>query len=106
MRKVTSENIESGMVLGREVCGAGGNVLLSKGTVLSKAMGRRLQNWGVTYVFVEGEEERQHEESVVSISPEALKDQLTAKFSRVIMEPNMGKVFNAVYQYRLKNDGK
>jgi hypothetical protein len=106
MKKVVVENIENGMVLGREVCGTGGNVLLTKGTALNKAMGRRLQNWGITSVYIEGEEEQQPEESVVSISPEALKEHLKEKFSKVIKEPNMGTVFNAVYQYRLKHDGR
>ena len=94
------------MILGREVCGNSGNILLSKGTVLSQALGRRLQNWGIPFVYVEGEEEQTQEENAVTISPEALKQHLMDKFSKVMQNPYMEKIFNAVYQYRLQNNGK
>lgn len=94
------------MVLGREVCGTGGNVLLTKGTVLSRALGRRLQNWGIPSVYVEGEEEQQPEENMVSVSPEELDLQLAAKFGSTIRSPNMKKIYDAVYEYRLHKIGK
>ncbi len=106
MKKILVENIEDAMVLGREVCGAGGNVLLTKGTVLSQALGRRLQNWGIPSVYVEGEEEQQPEESMVSVSPEELDLQLAAKFGSTIRNPNMKKIYDAVYEYRLHKIGK
>lgn len=106
MKKILVENIEDAMVLGREVCGTGGNVLLTKGTVLSQALGRRLQNWGIPSVYVEGEEELQPEENTVMVSPEELDLQLTAKFGSTIRNPNMKKIYDAVYEYRLHKIGK
>ena len=106
MKKILVENIEDNMILGREVCGAGGNTLLNKGTVLSKALSRRLQNWGITYVYIEGEEELPQEENTVSVSPEALQEHLTEKFEKVLNNPYMQKIFDAVYRYRLRKNGK
>lgn len=106
MKKILVENIEENMVLGREVCGSGGNVLLTKGTVLSQALGRRLQNWGIPSVYVEGEEEKLPEENTVTVSPEALDQHLNAKFGAMINNPGMKKIFDAVYEYRLHKLGK
>jgi hypothetical protein len=106
MKKILVENIEDNMVLGREVCGAGGNTLLTKGTVLSKALGRRLQNWGIASVYIEGEEELLQEENTVAVSPEALREHLTEKFAKTLNNPYMQIIFDAVYRYRLKKNGK
>jgi hypothetical protein len=106
MKKILVENIEDGMVLAREVCGSGGNVLLSKGIALSTALGHRLQNWGIPLVFVEGEEEQVVEENTVSVSPEELKSQLMEKFSRVINKPHMSKIFTAVHDFRLQKNNR
>jgi hypothetical protein len=106
MKKILVENVEDNMVLAREVCGASGNVLLSKGITLSEAIGRRLQNWGITSVYIEGEEEMAQEESSITISPEELKGHLLEKFSKTLHNQYMKKIFDAVYQYRLNNSGK
>lgn len=106
MKKILVDNIEDAMVLGREVCGTSGNVLLSKGTVLSAALGRRLQNWGISSVYIEGEEEMHPEENTVTVSSEALEVHLTAKFGNTLKNQNMKKIFNAVYHYRLHKIGK
>jgi hypothetical protein len=104
MKKITVDNIENGMILGREVSGSSGNVLLSKGTHLSAALGKRLLNWGVNSVYIEGEEDSQQEENSITISPEILKNELINKFSNVINNPIMKKIFVAVYQYRMHNN--
>lgn len=106
MKKILAENIEDGMILAREVCGSNGNILLSKGTSLSTALGHRLQNWGIPSVFIEGEEEQVAEENTVSVSPEQLKSQLMEKFSRVINKPYMSKIFMAVHDFRLKKNNR
>ncbi len=104
MKKIPVEKIEEGMILGREVCGPGGNVLLSKGITLSRAIGRRLQNWSVSAVYIEGEEERHPEEETASASPEELRTHLTAKFSKTLRNSLMKKIFDAVYSYRLQKN--
>lgn len=102
MKKILAEHIEGGMVLDREVCGASGNTLLTKGTTLSAALGRRLQNWGVTFVYIEGVEEEKTEEAIEGISFEELKLHLDKKFSNVLNNPLMHKIFAAIYEHRLK----
>ena len=102
MKKILVENIEDGMILDREVTGSSGSPLLSKGAQLTAALGRRLKNWGITYVYVVGDEESPEELNTVSVSPQELKEQLTDKFSLVMNDPVMKKLFVAVYQYRLQ----
>jgi hypothetical protein len=102
MTKTQIEKIEDGMILGRDLCGSSGNILLSKGTPLSAALGRRLKNWGIDFVYVEGDEISQQQESTASISPEELRRCLMDKFSNVINNPLMKQIFVATYQYRLQ----
>lgn len=107
MKKILAEQIEDGMVLDREVCGTSGNTLLTKGTKLSAALGRRLQSWGISFVYIEGVEEQKTEETVEKISTEELKLHLDNKFSNVLKNPLMHKIFNAIYEHRLKKaDGR
>jgi len=104
MKKITADKIDDGMILGREVSGSSGNVLLSKGTPLSAALGRRLLNWGISTIYIEGDEDSLVEESAITTSPEKLKTQLMEKFSNVIDNPIMKSIFVAVYQYRMHNN--
>jgi hypothetical protein len=104
MKKITSDQVEDGMVLSREVCGPSGNILLNKGTVLSSAMGRRLANWGIPAVYIEGEEEAIAAETDSGQTPEELKSNLMALFSRCSEHPFMKKIFVAVYQYKLQKN--
>ena len=46
------------------------------------------------------------EENTVSVSPEALQEHLTEKFEKVLNNPYMQKIFDAVYRYRLRKNGK
>jgi len=101
MRKVTVENIEPDMVLARDVSSTSGNVLLGKGTTLTPALGRRLKNWGIFFVYIEGEEESQEEEAAVEISPEEIKEQLEQKFEGVLQNPIMHKLFEIVYEFKI-----
>ena len=104
MKKIAVENIEDGMVLNRELCGAAGNILLAKGAALTSALGRRLKNWGISIVCIEGEEESTVPQNEVSISPEELKGQMQKVFSNVINNTVMKKIFIAAYQFRLKKN--
>ena len=105
MKKISSDQVEDGMVLAREVCGPSGNILVNKGTTLSSALGRRLSNWGIPSVYIEGEEDEAAAESEQDLSPEELKSQLMEKFSYCSDNPIMKKLFVAVYQYRLQSNG-
>ena len=102
MKKIFVENIGDGMVLAKDVCGSTGSALISKGTRLTVAMGRRLKNWGVAYVCIEGEEERKEEKPLIEISPEQVKNELQAKFADVIDNQIMKIVFDAVYAFKTR----
>jgi hypothetical protein len=101
MKKIPVDQVQDGMILFRDICGTAGNILLSKGTVVSSALGRRLKNWGITTITVEGEEESAQEQKEVSVSEEDLKLQMQTVFSGVIDNPIMKKIFIAAYHYRL-----
>jgi hypothetical protein len=101
MKKIASESVLDGMVLVREVCSPSGSILVNKGTVLSAALGRRLTNWGIPYVYIEGEGEAAAPETSLDVTPAELKTQLMMKFSNAIDNPLMKKIFVAAYQYRM-----
>lgn len=100
MKKVPVSSIGNTMIVGRDICGSNGNILVTKGTVLSSAMGRRLESWGVTNIYVEGEEDEPQETNTQTESPEELKQALLDKFSLVMDNPLMKKIFNAVFEFR------
>lgn len=106
MKKIAVEKIEDGMILSRDVCNSSDNVLLSSGLVLSATLGRRLKNWGISFIYVEGEETIVEPLNTVATSPEKLKNHLLFKFSNVMQNPTMKKLFDAVYRYRLQKDNR
>ncbi len=91
------------MILARDVFGSSGSALLNKGTRLTMTMGRRLKNWGVPFVSIEGEEEHQEEKTAIEISPEEIRLQLEKKFADVSVNPVMQELFNAVYTFKTKS---
>ncbi len=101
MKKIPVDQTQDGMILFRDICGPSGNILLSKGTVITSALGRRLKNWGIATIVIEGEEESTTEQKEVSVSSDELKTQMQAVFADVIDKPIMKKIFIAAYQYRL-----
>lgn len=104
MKKILVENVEDGMILARDVYGSSGSALLNKGTRLTMTMGRRLKNWGVPFVCIEGEEERQEEKPALEISSEEIRQQLEEKFADVMDNPVMQKLFNAVYTFKTNSN--
>ena len=88
------------MILAKDVCGSSGSALLSKGIKLTQNMGRRLKNWGVSYVCIEGEEEHTEEKPVVEIPPEKVKEQLETKFADVMDNPIMITLLKAVFTFK------
>lgn len=100
MKKIIVDEIENGMVLAKDVNGASGNALLGKGTTLSATMGRRLKNWGIPFVYVDGEEENHEESTENGISPEEIKSILSKRFEGVLKIPRMADIFDAVLQFK------
>jgi hypothetical protein len=104
MKKVVVESVTDSMVLAKDVCGTSGSVLLAKGTILTAAMGRRLKNWGVQFVHIEGEDDSLGQGSVATVSPEEVRAHLEKKFSRVMASEVMKKIFAAVYKFKIQQN--
>jgi hypothetical protein len=104
MKKVTVENVTDHMVLAKDVTGTSGSVLLAKSTVLTTAMGRRLKNWGVLFVSIEGEETAAEAASAVKVSPEEVRALLEKKFEKVMASEIMKKIFAAVYKFKIQQN--
>ena len=102
MKKITVESILDKMVLAKDVCGPSGNVLLGSGTRLSTSLGRRLKNWGINFVVIEGADESPARENAQRVSPEEIGKSLQEKFSWVLGDPSMKKIFMAVQEYKIQ----
>lgn len=100
MKKILVEEIENGMILAKDVTGSSGNALLGKGTTLSSTMGRRLKNWGIPFVHIEGEEEDHQESTDENASPEEIRATLEKRFEGIIKIPRMTDIFNAVLELK------
>lgn len=105
MKKIMVENIIETMVLAKDVCGPSGNVLLSTGTKLTSSMGRRLKNWGIHFVHIESDDEPAPRENAPRISGEEITSTLKNKFSNVINNQLMKKIFASVAQYKIQKSG-
>lgn len=92
------------MILARDICASSGNILLGSDTPLTPALGRRLRNWGITFVYVHGEEENTTEPKEQTVAPEEVGRHLQEKFSEVMDDPIMQKIFTAVFRYRIQKD--
>lgn len=104
MKKVLVEDIENHTVLARDVCGSSGNILLGKGTSMTVSMGRRLKNWGVLFVYVEGKEEHEARKNEPHVSAEEIRKQLEEKFVDVLQSRAMHAILDAVCDFRLNRD--
>lgn len=102
MKRILIENISEKMALAKEVTGTSGNVLLAKGIILTPSMAHRLKNWGVSFVYVEGENDLQETSNDTSVSPAEIREHLESKFSNVIGSEIMKKIFAAVYSFKLQ----
>lgn len=105
MKKISVENIEDGMILARDVCGSTGSALIGKGTKLTNTMGRRLKNWGISDVSIEGEEDAVENKPSPEVSNEEDQQRLKDTFSGVMQNPIMRELYTAVLNFKThKND--
>ena len=102
MKKIQVEAIIETMVLARDVCGPSGNVLLSAGIKLNPSLGRRLKNWCIHFVNVESDDDPALAQNAPRISSEELQKSLTRRFSSVINNLLMKKIFDAVLAYKIQ----
>lgn len=109
MKKISTENIHpDGHIIAVDVIGAAGNVLISKGAKITPALGRRIRNWGVEYIFIEGEDDDADRIKVNAKSPQEIYNDLYEMFTGTLENAHMKVIFDAVYAHKTKdhNSGK
>jgi hypothetical protein len=106
MRKTSTDHITLGDLIAADVMSPSGNVLIPKGAAITPAMGRRLRNWGIAYVYIEGEE-RHTGGSAGSTARSAIetKSELYDMFFGTLDSANMRKIFDAVCNYKIRREG-
>ncbi|MCL2184037.1 MAG: hypothetical protein FWB85_11285 [Chitinispirillia bacterium] len=102
MRKISTDYIEPGCIAAQDVAGPSGNVLVQKGTAVTPALGRRLRNWGIAEVFIEGEDTSSVSVRAEIPSPIKIKSDLYDKFLGTLDNANMKKVFDALCTHKLQ----
>jgi hypothetical protein len=106
MRKISTDYIEPGCIAAQDVVGSSGNVLINKGSPVTPALGRRLRNWGITEVFVEGEGPSGTSVKTEVSSLVKIKSDLYDKFLGTLDNARMKKIFEAVCKQKLqKHEG-
>ena len=103
MKKILIDTIQDGMIIARDICGSTDNVLLGKGTRLTQSLGKRLKNWGIPFIWIEGEEEQKVEKSPTeTIYQYDFIKHLEDKFSQVKDNPIMHDLFVAVKEFKTR----
>jgi hypothetical protein len=102
MRKVSTDNIRPGNITAANIVSSSGNVLLEKGAEITPALGRRLRNWGIAYVYIEGEDRSGHSVKAVTRSPVEIKSELYDMFLGTLDNSRMKKIFDAACAHKLQ----
>jgi hypothetical protein len=105
MRKVSTDSITPGDIAAADVVSPSGNVLLNKGAPVTPAMGRRLRNWGIAFVYTEGEDDSGKNVKGRARSDVEIKSELYDMFFGTLDSANMKKIFDAACLYKLKTQG-
>jgi hypothetical protein len=106
MRKISTDYIEPGCVAAADVVGPSGNLLVNKGASISPALGRRLRNWGISFVYIEGEDDSGKSVLPTASQPIKIKSEMYDKFFGTLENPNMRKIFDAVCNHKLRKHGE
>ncbi|MCL2688483.1 MAG: hypothetical protein FWE57_01375 [Chitinispirillia bacterium] len=102
---ISTEDIEQGQIAAQDIHSDSGNVLVLKGTTLSSALGRRLKNWGISHIYIEGDDEYAPQSGEYTVSDDKIKDDLGEKFCGTLNNKHMKKIFEAVCIHREKHIG-
>jgi hypothetical protein len=106
MRKVSTDLIKPGYIAAEDVASPSGNVLVNRGTAITPALGRRLRNWGIDFVCVEGEDDGGESVKESSASPVRIKSELYDKFLGTLENAHMRKIFDAVCEHKMRQRGE
>jgi len=98
--------IPNGSVIAADVCSPAGQVLLNEGAPITPSMGKRLRNWGIAHVFIEGGADDSEQDVVAeAVSPVRIKSGLYGMFLGTLDSPYMTKIFNAACEYKMRKGG-
>ena len=92
MPKIPVSKLETGMKLSKPVTAKSGMVMLGEGTELTATWIERIQDMGVTNIFVEGP-------PIQTISKEEAMDNLNTRFSHVEGKPYMNVIKKIVKEH-------
>ncbi|MDR2578143.1 MAG: hypothetical protein LBC70_04940 [Chitinispirillales bacterium] len=106
MRKVSTDSIGPDDIVAVDVISSSGNVLLEKGAAITPALGRRLRNWGIAHVYVEGEDRSGQSVKTTVRSPVEIKSELYDMFLGTLDNGRMKKIFDAACTHKLQKQGK
>jgi hypothetical protein len=105
MRKTPTDRITLGDVVAADITSPAGNTLVCKGTAITPAMGRRLRNWGIAYVYIVGEDGQGVSAEQKARSDIETKSVLYDLFFGTLDSANMRKIFDAVCNYKIRQQG-
>jgi hypothetical protein len=92
MVKISVSKLEAGMKLAKPVAAKSGMVMLGEGTELTAKWIERIQDMGITNIFVEGP-------PVQAVPKEEALDNLNARFSHVEGKPHMNAIKKIVKEH-------
>ncbi len=101
MKKITVDQIESGMILAKPIIGPVGNVLLNEGTVIQSNIVSRLKTWGIASLYIQTES-KEAPEKVEKQDHSELEKKLKEKFGLVLDSALMVGVMQTIKDHRLK----
>jgi hypothetical protein len=106
MRKVSTDLIKPGYIAAEDVASPSGNVLVGRGAAITPALGRRLRNWGIDFVCVEGEDKAGESVRESLVSPVRIKSELYDKFLGTLDNAHMRKIFDAACEHIMRQRGE
>ncbi|MCL2219185.1 MAG: hypothetical protein FWC23_04690 [Chitinispirillia bacterium] len=102
MRKISTDFIEPGCIAAADIVSPSGNTLVNKGAPITPALGRRLRNWGISEISVEGEDDSETSVKAETPSPVKIKSDLYDKFLGTLDNTRMRKIFDAVCKHKIQ----
>jgi hypothetical protein len=106
VRKISTDRVGPNDIVAVAVVSSSGSVLLDKGAVITPALGRRLRNWGIAHVYVEGEDRSGQCVKAETRSPIEIKSELYDVFQGTLDNSRMKKIFDAACTHKLQKQGE
>lgn len=95
MRLVTTSSVESGAVLAKAIYNEKGQILLNEGITLKEALIRRLQDLGISYIFIkeEGTEDIEYKGTLSDSTRREAIQTISCTFEKIQNDPKLTSSF-------------